>query len=334
VKIASRVGMLVVTSLIFAVGPAAAEDKEDKPVTLAWFPDFSPDGKWLVTPHGSWKKDEAGEVRVWNVKTGKVRHIISSPRGVRTVIWSPKGTFFASGNYRGDVRLYDPEIADVLLELKTPKGGSIEVVQVTPDEQTIIGASGSGWVHAWDRKGKKIKTSFKAHEGGIWGMRLAPDGKTLATAGKDGFVRVWDLETQKPLHELKHPGETNGVAFTSDSATLVTGCQDGKIRFFDVASGKEKAALTGHRSGITDLCFTSDDKYLVSSGIDGTVRVWDINKREQKSAWEGHTGLVFGATYSDDDKLIASGSWDSTARIWEASTGKLLHELKRDGSER
>ncbi|HEX5106353.1 MAG TPA: hypothetical protein VFV87_21185, partial [Pirellulaceae bacterium] len=78
----------------------AQEAKKEKLVTLCWFPDFSPDGKWLVTPHGSWKTTEAGEVRVWNVVTGEAKHIIPSPRGVRTVLWSPKGTFFASGNYR------------------------------------------------------------------------------------------------------------------------------------------------------------------------------------------------------------------------------------------
>jgi WD40 repeat protein len=306
------------------------EKKEgEKLVTLAWFPDFSPDGKWLVTPHGSWRQDEGGEVRVWNVATGKARYVIKSPRGVRAVIWSPKGTFFASGNYRGDLWLYDPETGGVTLELKTPSGGSIEILQVTPDEQTIIGCTGAGWVQLWDVKGKKVKKSFPAHAGGIWGMRLAADGKTLATAGKDAFVRVWNIETGKALHEIKHPGETNGVAFTSDNATLATGCQDGKIRFFDVESGKEKGSLSGHRGGVTDLCFTSDGKRLISSGVDATVRIWNVAKLEQESLWEGHRGLVFGATYSYDDKLAATGGWDGTVRIWETSSGKLLHTLER-----
>jgi WD40 repeat protein len=323
------IGDLVLRPPLVAAQEKPVEKDRDKLVTLAWFPDFSPDGKWLVTPHGSWRKEEAGEVRVWNVMRGKPRYIIKSPRGVRAVIWSPKGTFFASGNYQGDVRLYQPETAEVLAELKTPNGGSIEILQVTPDEQTIIGCTGSGWVQAWDVKAKRVKRSIQAHRGGIWGMRLAPDGKTLATAGKDTFVRVWSLDTGKKLHELAHPGETNGVAFTSDNATLATGCQDGKIRFFDVESGKEKHALTGHSGGVTDLCFTSDDKRLISSGVDRTVRIWNVAKLEQESLWEGHRGQVFGATYSPDDKLAATGSWDGTVRIWETSTGKLLHSLER-----
>src|SRR5207244_1797677 len=193
---------------------------DDKLVTLCWFPHFSPDGKWLVTAHGSWRQEEGGEVRVWNVATGKARHVIASPRGVRAVIWSPKGTFFASGNYQGDLRLYDPETAKVMAEMQTPRGDAIEVLQVTPDEQTIIGATITGWIHLWDVKNKKVKRSLEAHKCGIWGMRLAADGKTLATAGKDEHVRVWNIETGMRLHELPHPAKTEGVAFTSDGATL------------------------------------------------------------------------------------------------------------------
>jgi WD40 repeat protein len=302
---------------------------EEKAVTLAWFPDFAPDGKWLVTPHGSWKSNEGGEVRVWDVKTGKVRHVIPSPRGVRTVLWSPKGTFFASGNYRGDLRLYDPETAEVIVSLQAPNADTIEVLQVSSDEKTIYGASGSGKVHTWDLSSKTHTMMLMAHQGGIWGMRLSPSDRILATAGKDGYVRVWSTETHKLLNALKHPSETNGLAFTSDSATLATGCVDGKIRLFDVVSGKETVALSGHQGGISDLCFSSDDKLLVSSGMDTTVRLWDTAKKQQVASWPGHTGLVFGATFSPDDKLVASGAWDDTIRIWDVESGKQLRELTR-----
>jgi WD40 repeat protein len=75
-------------------------------------------------------------------------------------------------------------------------------------------------VHVWPQ----------LHRGGIWGMRLSPNGETLATAGKDGYV-----ENVNVLHELQHPGETNGVAFTHDGDVVVTGCDDSQIRLFDVA---------------------------------------------------------------------------------------------------
>ena len=91
----------------FAVCTSAADDEPQRPVRFAWFIDFSPAGNWLVAPYGGWDGDEGGEVRVWDVKTGEAKFVIPSSRGVRAAAWSPKGTFFASGNYGGEIRLYE-----------------------------------------------------------------------------------------------------------------------------------------------------------------------------------------------------------------------------------
>src|SRR5262245_8793327 len=98
----------VAASLPSAGTSARAEDRaEDKVVRLIWFPRFSPDGKWLITAHGSWEGKEGGEVRVWNVETGKPKFVIPVDRGIRTVGWSPKGEFFAAGGYAGVLHVYD-----------------------------------------------------------------------------------------------------------------------------------------------------------------------------------------------------------------------------------
>jgi WD40 repeat protein len=173
-KIASLLlAVVLVACATFTTWPACAEEK---PVTLAWFPAFSPDATWLVTPHGSWKPEEGGEVRVWNVETGKAKHVIPSPRGVRTVAWSPKGTFFASGNSQGDLRLYDPETAMILAA--GVFGGSVGLAD-TPDEKSRL-ASGNGQSICGTLV-TKAKLSFPACTG-ICGW-VGPDGKTLA-AGK------------------------------------------------------------------------------------------------------------------------------------------------------
>ena len=67
--------------LLAPVSLLAAEP--ERPIRFAWFPDFSPDGKWLVAPYGGWLRDEGGVVRVWNVKTGEAKFVIPSPRGFR-----------------------------------------------------------------------------------------------------------------------------------------------------------------------------------------------------------------------------------------------------------
>src|SRR5438477_4454991 len=92
------------------VVPAANPQKGDKKVAppspantkvvrRIWFPRFSPDGSLVLTANGGWDKKEGGEARLYAAKDGAVRHVFPHPRGVRTVAWSPKGTFFVTGGY-------------------------------------------------------------------------------------------------------------------------------------------------------------------------------------------------------------------------------------------
>ena len=327
----SRLSVVVV--LIGTLSPTkAGAQQEDKVVRLIWFPRFSPDGNWLASAHGSWDGKEGGEVRVWDAKTGKPKSVIPVDRGIRTVAWAPKGKSFAAGGYGAVLTFYDAETGKPTGNMKFPD--SVEVLQITPDEKLVITAHGNGSVRVTEWATKKAVHHWnQAHRGGIWGMRLSPNGKLLATAGKDGFVRVYDMGNYKILHELQHPGETNGVAFTNDNKFLFTGCSDSAIRVFDVASGEELRTLRGHSGGsITDLRLSPNGKLLASAGIDQTARLWDLSDFENPvlmSTIDAHSGLVFGVDISPDGKLLATAGWDELLRVVELATQKELWSWSR-----
>ncbi len=312
--------LLAVNSL-----PVGAADAPKKLVTKAWFPRFSPDGHWVVSAHGSWEQHAAGEVHVWDAKTGAEKFMISQPRGVRSVAWSPKGTFLVTGNYGGEINYYDAATGKELHKMRP--GSQTEMVLVTPDELRVVTMHGTGSVILWDAASKKLQYKWnEVHKGGIWGAALSADGRLLATAGQDAVVRVFDIVAFEMRHELPHPASANGVAFSRDGKTLATGCGDALIRLFDLRSGREMRVLEGHTSGsVTDLQFSSDDRLLVSAGMDRTARVWKFNDDqipELQQTFGGHAAFVFGAALSPDDKSIVTAGWDSAVKMWNVASGE------------
>lgn len=304
----------------------------EKTVRLIWFPRFSPDGKWLLSAHGSWDGNEGGEVRMWDVATGKAKHVLTQSRGVRSVAWSPEGKYFVTGGYAGDLKFYDTAGGKLLYE--TNLGTNIEGVCISSDESRLVATLGSGSVKVLELPSREEIHVFKsAHKGGIWGMALSSDGKLLAIAGRDTYVRIFDLATLKKLHEMKHPGETNGVTFTPDNKRLLTGCTDALIRVFDAETGKQTGELKGHEQGsVTDLQFSSDGKLLASSGGDGTVRLWntaDLNKPKMETTLPEHESLVFGVAISPDDALLASVDWNDKLLVWDLAKGAERWSWKR-----
>ena len=313
----------VIIAVLASQSFAADEEAAKKPIRLSWFPRFSPDSKWLTTANGRWEKGEAGEVRIWNAKTGDKKFALEHDRGVRTVCWSPTGDFFAAGDYGGTVRVYDATTGKQTDEIKY--SGPVEVLIIAPDGKHLVTGHGGGSVRITNLASKKrVRNWDQIHNGGIWGMALSSDGTLIATAGRDGFVRILQIANSQVLHELQHPGPTNGVAFTRDAKFLVTGCQDSKIRVFDVEKGTQERTLDGHDEGsVTDLQFSTDGKILASSGMDQTVRIWDMSDLEHpvlKSTLEVHQEFAFGVAISADGELIASAGWDDHVVVWKAAT--------------
>ncbi|MBY0528552.1 MAG: WD40 domain-containing protein [Gemmataceae bacterium] len=52
------------------------------------------------------------------------------------------------------------------------------------------------------------------------------------------------------------------------------------LRFFcEVATGKERARLTGHLARVLSVAFAADGKTLASGSEDTTILVWDVPAR-------------------------------------------------------
>jgi hypothetical protein len=161
---------------------------------------FSPDGKTLAGGTGGDRTDEPGEVRLWDLASGRLRATLQGHRAeVKALAFTPDGRFLASASDAprpgegGSVKFWDAATLDELKPLACPSG--VDALAYSADGHALAIGLASGELMLWAPWGRP---TFPAHDGPIFGVAFSPDGRRLATVGKDQTLKVWDLNAPAP----------------------------------------------------------------------------------------------------------------------------------------
>jgi tRNA A-37 threonylcarbamoyl transferase component Bud32 len=196
---------------------------------------FTVDGLTLASASGDgqgW-----GEMKLWDVKTGKARAmLIGHTSGVNSVAFSSDGLTLASGSLDKTVKLWDVKAGQERAALQGHTQ-AVSSVAFTADGLTLASASVDDIVNLWD-------------------------------------VKLWDVKTGQERATLK--GASGPVAFTADGLTLASGSRDKTVKLWDVKTGQQRATLQGHTRMVTSVAFSPDGLTLASGGWDGAVKLWDL----------------------------------------------------------
>jgi WD40 repeat protein len=104
------------------------------------------------------------------------------------------------------------------------------------------------------------------------------------------------------------------------------------VKLWDMRSGKERAALTGHKESITCLRFSANGKWIVTGDTGRIVRLWETETGKEKAVLETRrlkwkqnrdddVSDVLAAVVSSDGKYVAVEClWEM--KVIEVSTGQ------------
>lgn len=118
------------------------------------------------------------------------------------------------------------------------------------------------------------------------------------------------------------------LAFSPDNKTLASGSYGNTVKFWDVATGEERATLTGHGDAVLTVAFSPDGKTLASGSQDKTIKLWDVKTGKELAALRGHTSNPNTLAYSPDGKTLASGGGEHEIKLWDVGTGRERGLLK------
>jgi WD40 repeat protein len=267
---------------------------------------FSPDGKTLAAggavpfPVGADPNQSGllpGEVRLFDVASGKSTATLSTQCYVIAVAFSPDGKTLAS--YSSTTMPPVPGLVD-----RPATTGNI--------------------VKLWDVASGRKAASFSRTGGGsaVVSMTFSPDGRTLAMPSNNfKSIKLWDVANGSNTQTFKEPDGVDVLAFSPDGKTLAS-TSGSAIKLWDVASGTMTGTLTGQMGGVYSVAFSPDGKTLASGSDDNTIVLWNVVSGENTKTLTGHNDWVFSVAFSPDGKTLASGSKDCTVKLWDVATGK------------
>ena len=245
--------------------------------------------------------------------------------GVVSVAFSPDGQWFATGDTKGDIQLWN---AQTLVQQSRCRGHQhwVWAIAFSPNSQYLASASDDYRVKLWDVETGQCLQTYEGHTYSVNAVAFSPDGQLIASSGQDSTIRLWRVNpgNQDPTFRtlVGHSGRVWAIAFSPDLRTLASCGEDSTIRLWDIATGTCHTQWHAHDHWVRSLAYSPDGQTLASSSYDATLKLWDLSTQTCLRTFQGHRQPVTVIAFSPDGQQLASSSFDRTLKLWDASTGE------------
>jgi WD40 repeat protein len=225
--------------------------------------EISQDAKWIAGGTG------AGKVKVWETSSGDEDFAAKQDRSkpILDLVFSAdsQNVFSRTDDGWSVLRQRDQILGHPKRTIVGGLGSDRRAIMVSP-----IVDNGLGPVPK--RSSNPRKTDSVTFEQ----IAVSPDG--CHVAGVIGnSVALYDLEAKEFVQwSPRHPKSITALAFSHNGKWLATDGDDRTLQIWETMSGKRKASLRGHSSGLTSLRVNKDDTRVAASGEDGNVYVWAV----------------------------------------------------------
>jgi WD40 repeat protein len=298
---------------------------------------FHPSGKRLASVGGP--PDRPGEIKLWEVETGKLLRTETVPRGgLLAVAYSPDGKFLATSGIGGLVQLWDADKLQLAAEFVAHKG-AVNGLGFSPDREYLVTGGIDRAVKVWKvaaLRGRRLVPTLllTGHAAAVNAVAFSPgDGKWIASAARDGSVFLWDVAAGRLEQKLPgHESEATCLAFSPSGKVLATGggagLLRGEVKVWELATGK----LLRDHFGLSDRILTvalSASAQLAAGSRDGLIRVWDERVSSEPHRFRADSQFVTAlAFHPKNDNQLASAGRDGRLRFWNAAGGLESYQVQ------
>jgi WD40 repeat protein len=291
---------------------------------------FSPDSKLLASVA------VGGEVRVWEVASGKRIHEFATEAGpVQTIAFSPDNRRLAVASHSRDIKLYNLNDQNGLTTGTEPQivrvaGARVTAIAFTPDARQLVVATSDGAATLHDVVTDREPRVVGRHPFAIWSITFEQNGRRIAAGSWDGSIKLWDTTSWELLQTVKkHDESVTAIVFDGEQGLISAGL-DGRLLGWlpEVSSISPDGMIAGRDDSVWAAVYSPDGKRLFVGGRGNRFELWDVDNKELLVTRSGHP-TTRCAAFSPDGATLATGGDDGAVLLCDAATGQPRSTLLR-----
>ena len=308
---------------------------------------FSPDGAWLYS--GA----DDGEVRRWQLASGRSEVVIAHEGIVTELALSPDGRLLASSSWDGTVRLWSSntgslrvlarhakEVQSVVFDRSGHKlatassdgtvqvhelpsgrvheldvGAVVRAVEFDASGTRLLIGSEDAAARLWRIGDAEPSAVLQGHTQAVFHVRWVSDQQAI-TAADDGSARLWQLDGDTPTSRVVATHAQAITAIDVHGSSLVSAATDGSMRVSSLEPPYASHELPRHADQVWSVRFTAGGDAVVSTSFDNTARLTRADGRVSPIVFEGHHTGVYRGVLDRSGRWLATSSYDTDIRVW------------------
>ncbi|MGW7342576.1 WD40 repeat domain-containing serine/threonine protein kinase [Streptomyces sp. NPDC054854] len=339
-------------------GRTALEGPEEHGRTLV----VSDDARWALASGGM---TEHATVRLWDLSSGRLRHVLrgsgfSEPKGI-----SPDGASAITSGTDGKIHVWDIGSGTCVRTL-SGHSTTASAVSLSTDGRHAISGGRDKSIRFWELETGRCLRTFEGLKSVPLAVAPSPDGRHAVSLEAD-VHRTWELPGRHssvllPSRPRAHSEVSRLRAQVTDLAAeaeqarasnryahaldLLTRARNTPgferdpellsawraLGLSTVRKGLRSAwrvrTLRAHDRNLNSVDVSGDGRIAVTAGSDRTARLWDLESGACIRVLDGHTHHnVESVRLSADGRYVLSGCQDGTVRLWRADDGECLRVL-------
>lgn len=283
---------------------------------------FSPDDSRVVTA------SDDNTAKIWDAQNGRLLvELKGHVKKINTAKFSPDGTKLVTASSDSTIILWEVESGKILHELE---GHSNEVTwaEFSPDGSKIVSASLDNTLKIWSMATGETAMTIPEDNAQFHSVQFSKNGEQLITTSYNGAPSIWNVQNGKKLINLNWKYKKGPVyaCINKDGSLIYTAGYDHMGTSWDAKTGELLREIHLEKDEPSSMQLSPDGQFLLTASWYKKPRIWNIQTGESVKEIDAEMNTCAG--FSNDGKKIVTGSLSGMAQIRDASSGKILTDLK------